>query len=308
MFSGNQGCRIDAPAKINLTLEILGRRPDGYHDIRSLLVPVALADRLELREAARDALDVVPDGVDAGGIGPPRDNLILRAVDLVRATAKLDRSVAIRLTKRIPIGGGLGGGSADAAATLVGLNHLWRLGWPRERLMELGARLGSDVPALVHGGAVCIEGRGERITPVLTGADGKTPGFCVLLVNPGLAISTGEIYRSCCGVLTSAQNSYKVMHSALRRGDLTAAAAGLFNGLETSAFQKYPAVGRLAQQLKAAGAAGVLMSGSGSTVFALVKDAGQGERMQRDLPGGYWSRVTWTLPDGVMAAHGFLEP
>ncbi|NLF22022.1 MAG: 4-(cytidine 5'-diphospho)-2-C-methyl-D-erythritol kinase [Lentisphaerae bacterium] len=303
-------CRVAAPAKINLTLEVLGRRADGYHDIRSILVPVSLADDVELRESDGDRLEVVPDDVDTGAIGPAAENLALRAAGLLRRRAGLARRVAIRIVKRIPVGGGLGGGSADAAATLAGLNRLWGLDWPQARLMELAAELGSDVPALVHGGAVCIEGRGERVTPVLD-ADrrgGDTPGFCVLLVNPGLAISTGEIYRTRAEGLTSSPDSYTITHSALRSGDVEAAATGLFNGLEERVFSKYPVVGRLARQLKTTAAAGVLLSGSGATVFALVRNAAQAERIRRSLPGGYWSRVVWTLPDGVMAAHGFLEP
>ena len=308
MFYGRQACWVDAPAKINLTLEVLGRRADGYHDIRSLLMPVALADRIELRESDRDALEVVADGVDLSALGPPAANLAVRAMERLRQLTKRGGPLAIRIVKRIPIGGGLGGGSADAAATLVGLNHLWSLGWSRERLMELGAELGSDIPALVHGGAVCMEGRGERVSPALVGATGPVPGFTVLLANPGLTISTAEVYRSYAGGLTSGPNFYTITHSSLRSGDVEGTAAGLFNGLEASVYAKYPGVGRLAQQLKSAGALGVLLSGSGATVFALVKDVEHGERIRRDILGDYWSRVTWTLPDGVMAAHGFLEP
>ena len=133
-------------------------------------------------------------------------------------------------------------------------------------------------------------------------------GLFVLLANPGIAISTAEVYRACSGVLTSERNSYTILHSALPGGDVTVAARGLFNGLEAGVFLKYPAVGRVAQLLKAAGAPGVLLSGSGASVFALVEDVGQGERIRRVLPGDCWSCLTWTLPDGVMAAHGFLEP
>ena len=134
-------CRVAAPAKINLTLEVLGCRADGYHDIRSILVPVSLADDVELRESDGDRLEVVPDDVDTGAIGPAAENLALRAAGLLRRRAGLARRVAIRIVKRIPVGGGLGGGSADAAATLAGLNRLWGLDWPQARLMELAAEL-----------------------------------------------------------------------------------------------------------------------------------------------------------------------
>ena len=308
MSTGKRACWIEAPAKINLTLEILGRRPDGYHEIRSLLMPLALADRIEIREAPREALEVVPDGVEIAAIGPAEDNLAVRAASLVRQRAGVSQPLALRIVKRIPIGGGLGGGSADAAATLVALNRLWNLGWPLGTLLELGSQLGSDVPALVHGGAVRMEGRGERVAAAWPEAAGRIPRMPVLLVNPGIAVSTAEVYRSCSGVLTAERNSYTIVHSALPGGDVTVAARGLFNGLEAGVFRKYPAVGRVAQLLKAAGAPGVLLSGSGASVFALVEDVGQGERIRRVLPGDCWSCLTWTLPDGVMAAHGFLEP
>ncbi len=305
-----RSCWIHAPAKINLTLEVLGRRTDGYHDIRSLMMPLALADCLEICEADEEHFDVVADGVDLGEIGPANRNLAWRAAELVRQRAGVSQPLAVRLIKRIPIGGGLGGGSADAAAMLVALNQLWKLGWTRQQLMELGAELGSDVPGLVHGGAVCIEGRGERVTPACAGAGGWEPQWPVLLVNPGIAVSTAEVYQACSrsGVLTSETNFYNIVNSALLGGNLQAVAGGLFNGLEAGVFQKYPAIERIAQLLKAAGAPGVLLSGSGATVFALVRDVEQGEQIRRDLPGGMWNRLTWTLPDGVMAAHGFLEP
>ncbi len=308
MSIGKKGCWINAPAKINLTLEILGRRPDGYHDIRSLLMPLDLCDRLEIREAPRDVLEVVADGVEIASIGPAAENLAMRAAGLVRRRAGVPQPLAVSIVKRIPVGGGLGGGSADAAAMLVALNQLWGLGWPRETLIGLAQELGSDVPGLVHGGAVRLEGRGERVAAAWPDAAGRIPRLPVLLVNPGIAVSTAEVYRSCSGVLTSERDSYTIVHSALLGGGPRAAAQGLFNGLEAGVFQKHPAVARVAQLLKAAGAPGVLLSGSGATVFALVEDVGQGERIRRDLPGDLWSRLTWTLPDGVMAAHGFLEP
>lgn len=308
MSTGKRACWINAPAKINLTLEILGRRPDGYHDIRSLLMPLDLADRLEIREAPREAFEVVADGVETAAIGPAEENLAVRAANLMRRRAGVSQPLAVRLVKHIPVGGGLGGGSADAAAMLVALNHLWNLGWTRAALVALGQELGSDVPGLVHGGAVLLEGRGERVSAAWPEAAGRPPRLPVLLVNPGIAVSTAAVYRGCTGVLTSAADSYTILHSALLGGDPRAAAGGLFNGLEAGVFGSHPAVARVAHLLKAAGAPGVLLSGSGATVFALVEDPGQGERIRRDLPGDLWSRLTWTLPDGVMAAHGFLEP
>lgn len=301
-------CWVDAPAKVNLTLEVLGKRPDGFHDLRSLIVPVELCDRIELTAAESNSLEVVPDGVGLADLCPPSRNLALRAAELLQRRHGVVAGAHIRIVKRIPIGAGLGGGSADAAGVLVGLNRLWRLGLARATLMEMGVELGCDVPAIVHGGAVCMEGKGERITPLRREGEASAPGFTLVLANPRIAISTAEVYRACPGVLTSGTNSYNLVYSSVRRGDLAAAAAGLFNGLEQGVFARHPEVGQLAACMRAAGACGVLMSGSGSTVFALVTDRDHGERVRQAIPSRYWSQVTRTLPDGVMAAHGPLEP
>ncbi len=302
-------CWVNAPAKINLTLEVLGRRPDGYHEVRSLLMPVDLCDRVELTTAAADGLEVVPDGVDIAALCAPERNLAMRALALTRKRHGGGKGgVHIRIVKRIPVGGGLGGGSADAAAVLIGLNRLWNLGQSRRALMALGIELGCDVPALIHGGAVIVEGRGEIVRPVLDGREGPVPGFTVVLANPRLSVSTAEAYRCCCGVLTSPDDCCSVIVSSVRSGDVSAASSGLFNGLEAGVFARYPEVGRAAGLLRAAGAEGVLMSGGGATVFALVADRLHGERVRRALPPFYWSQVARTLPDGVMVAHGPLEP
>ena len=309
------GLWISAPAKVNLTLEILGVRPDGYHDLRSVVVPLELADTVELRPAAPErgvTLEVVADGVPMGAIGPEGKNLAVRAARLVRERKGVGEGVAIRIVKRIPIGGGLGGGSADAAAVLNGLDLLWGLGMPEAERMALGAELGSDVPAQVAGRAVLMEGRGERVTPLCGpgGADGGRCGVAripIVLANPGIAVSTAEVYGSCNGRLTSREGIYYNVRSSLHRGDVCALAQNLFNGLEAGVFAGHPEVGRLAGLLRSAGATGVLMSGSGASVFGLVEDEAHGRRILAGLPGDVWCRQTAILPDGVMAAHGPLE-
>ena len=215
----------------------------------------------------------------------------------------------IRLTKRIPLGGGLGGGSADAAAVLVGLNSLFsEPPFSRAELAAMGAEIGSDIPAMVTGGTVMMEGRGEIVTP-LRGPDGRSPlpSMAVLLANPGTHVSTAEAYRESNAVLTSSAFSCNILSSPNCVGSASACAAWLFNGLERAVFARHPEVAALAARLRQAGAAPVLMSGSGATVFALADDAAEAERLARALPDGCWWTVTRTLPDGVMAAHGPLE-
>lgn len=305
-------CAIDATAKVNLSLEIFGRRPDGYHDLRSVVTPVALADRVTLTlEGAGVALAVhAAPGVDLGKIGPDEENLAFRAARLLQTRHGAPDGVRIDILKRIPIGGGLGGGSADAAAVLTGLNQLGRLGLSRATLRALGAELGSDVPALIHGGAVVMRGRGERVASIVAGVQRPISGYWMVIANPGVFVRTCDAYRQCCstGGLTGRPNTYKNIRSSVRNGDVHGAAAALFNGLERGVFAAYPETARLAARMRDAGGLGVLLSGSGASVFALVRDEIHGEDVRRKLGASVWSVLTKTLPDGVMAAHGPLEP
>ena len=341
---------VPAYAKINLTLELLGVRPDGYHAIRSVVVPVELHDDVEISVASPESpeglespeslgshlsLEVVADGVSLTNIGPAESNLAVRAArlfldrlhsSLVTRHSSLASdglpSLAIRLTQRIPLGGGLGGGSADAAAVLLGLNSLVtrhsslvtpnspvpHSPFPVSDLMDMAASLGSDIPAMVHGGTVIMEGRGEVVTPVRDAAGhSPLPSMAVLLANPGTHVSTAEAYQESNAVLTSSAFSCNILSSPNCVGSASACAAWLFNGLERAVFARHPEVAALAARLREAGAAAVLMSGSGATVFALADDAAEAERLSRALPDGCWWTVTRTLPDGVMAAHGPLE-
>ncbi len=299
-------------AKINLSLEVLRKRTDGFHDLRSVVVPVSLSDEVDLAlDGTEPALAVeAGEGIDLSVIGPPAENLAMRAVRLLQARCGAPAGVRIRIRKRIPIGGGLGGGSADGAAVLWGLNRLCRLGLSARALQELGVELGSDLPAMLHGGAVCMEGRGERVRSILEGAPRPVPGFWLVLANPGIAVPTRHAYQlcSCIEGLTASPNSFNNVASSVRSGNVLGAAAALFNGLEPGVFGAYPATARLAERLRDAGGLGVLMSGSGASVFALVRDEPHGEEVRRKLGAGVWSRLMKTLPDGVMVAHGPLEP
>ena len=329
---------VPAYAKINLTLELLGVRPDGYHAIRSVVVPVELHDDVEIslspaREAGHSpseqniSLEVVADDVSLANLGPAESNLAVRAARLFlgrlrEGTGNKEQGTgndsgtplcimhcALCITKRIPLGGGLGGGSADAAAVLVGLNSLFpEPPFSRAELAAMGAEIGSDIPAMVHGGTVLMEGRGEKVTP-LFGPDGHSPlpSMAVLLANPGTHVSTAEAYRESSDVLTSSAFSCNILSSPNCVGSASACAAWLFNGLEGAVFARHPEVADIAARLRKAGATAVLMSGSGATVFALADDETEAERLAQALPDGCWWTVTRTLPDGVMAAHGPLE-
>ena len=312
MFADIQLLVVEAPAKVNLSLEVLGKRLDGYHELRSVVVPVALTDRVELTLTGADielSVDAAP-GIDLSRLGRQEENLAYRAAQLLQTRYGAPAGIRIHIHKRIPIGGGLGGGSADAAAVLAGIHRLANLQASPAALQTLGAELGSDVPALLHGGAVRMEGRGERVASILEGVARPVPGFWLVIANPGICISTCHAYRMCVctGGLTERPNSFNNIVSSVRSGDVHGAAAALFNGLEPGVFAAYPETARLAACLRDAGGMGAILSGSGASVFALVRDEADGEEVRRKLGAGVWSVVAKTLPDGVMAAHGPLEP
>ena len=305
--------------KINLYLEVLGIRENGYHDIRSVLVPVSLCDALTLERTDKDIDTIVQSCAetqsDLLGWGDeglcPTKNLATRAAMALKDATGCEGGVRITLQKRIPVGGGLGGGSADAAATLKGLNELWGTGLDLGELMIIGAGLGCDVPALLQGGAVSMEGMGESVSPLPLGTEGADAGWHLVILNPGFRVSTGDIYARCTSALTSRDGEFMNMVSALRCGDVNLAGRSLFNGLQETVFRKYPLVRMLAEALVEAGAVGSLVSGSGASVFGLALDEaharGVAERARERLEVSVWSCISRTLPDGVTVAHGPLE-
>jgi len=305
MTNQNKRIEIQAPAKVNLFLDILGKRPDKYHDIRSLLVPVALFDKVVIETRGQGIETIVDSKIMFEGIPWPvsmvkdADNLTTRAARLLKETTGYPGGARIVLEKRIPIAGGLGGGSSDAAAVLNGLNTIWNTGLSREELMNLGSSLGSDVPALVHDGVVCMEGTGDRVTPVPmnTGCS-----LWMVLVNPGFGVSTTDIYSRYTPDLTSvsSQTMFDRVLSGLADGCQQRIAGGLFNVLQKTVFRKYPLLELIKKELEKAGAMGVLLSGTGATVFALVQDADHGRKVEVRLRESVDCPV-WT---GIVKAIG----
>ena len=254
--------RLAAHAKINLTLEVLGTRPDGYHDLRSVVTTIPLHDDVELLDAPADevTVEMEGDGMEAPRV-PCEANLAVRAARALAAAAGVSRGVRIRIVKHIPVGAGLGGGSADAAAVLNGLNEMWGLELPKERLCEIGAEVGSDVPALVLGGVVLMEGRGERVTPLVRRARPTTGGSrsCAtesdwsrfVLRTPPVCASTARVYAE------------------FREED-----RGKFrNDLQPAACRLYPAIEKMVAEMEAEGLEDVQMTGSGSAVFGWRKES-----------------------------------
>ncbi len=299
MVSAGSVITIEAFAKINLTLEILGKRPDGYHELRSIVMPVSLTDTLTLTSTyAQTAMTLTANpGVNLSHIGPIDKNLAVRAARIIQERYHVNAGARIHIHKRIPIGGGLGGGSADAAGIILGLNTLWQLNRPCDELMVLGAELGSDVPVLVHGGAVLMEGRGERVC----GLFGDTPptecaGFWLVIANPGIMCSTADVFKKWRGGLTAGPSILHNMSSSIRTSDVSAAAEALHNGLQPIVYAEYHGVAQTAAHLREAGCLGVLLSGSGASVFGLVRDEAHGQEVSRKLDAGLWHVLVHTCP------------
>jgi 4-diphosphocytidyl-2-C-methyl-D-erythritol kinase len=271
-----------APAKLNVFLRVLAARGDGYHELESVVLPLSLADNVTVTEAEK--LDVVvgseidlTEGLDAGGM-----NLsLVAALALAEACGGPIRGAEIRILKRIPVAAGLGGGSADAAATLLALNDLWGCGLDREALLSIGERIGSDVPAMLTGGAVMMRGRGERIAPVHT----VTTWW---VVRPfGFPTRSPDAYRwwdedgGAIGPDTGA------IVAAAETGDVDLLGHAMFNDLEEPVARRHPEIADVKRSLLDAGALGAIMSGSGPTVVALARHMGHADALVEAVPGSF---------------------
>lgn len=256
-------------AKLNLSLDVFGTRPDGYHEIASVMQSLALSDVLTFESRPRGiSLEVSGKPVVAG-----EKNLVLRAARLLAASTRCGRGAAITLRKNIPVAAGLGGGSADAAGTLVGLNRLWELGRDARFLCALGAQIGADVPFCVVGGTALATGVGEELAllPPL-------PELGVLLIKLSYGISTAAVYRAYDSLQSICRPVAREMAEALTRYDWRQALRKCGNALEGVTFREHPELQLLKNKLLEAGAVCALMSGSGPTVFGVFETTQEAAR------------------------------
>lgn len=266
-----------APAKINLSLDVLYKRDDGFHEVEMVMTMVDLADRLELSEVPGDKIII---SSQVGYIPVNEKNLAFKAAKLIKDTYEVKQGVYIHLDKHIPMSAGLAGGSSDAAATLRGLNRLWNLGIKQEELQQLAAKIGSDVPFCVAGGTALAQGRGEKLQKL---AD--PPNCWVVLAKPPISISTVDIYRK-FNVQEMSDISYtgRVIQ-AIEQRDYEQLCLALGNQLEQVTLKKHPGVAYLKESMLRLGADGALMSGSGPTVFGLVSKQSKLARIYNGLRG-----------------------
>ncbi|GAB4536521.1 MAG: 4-(cytidine 5'-diphospho)-2-C-methyl-D-erythritol kinase [Thermodesulfovibrionia bacterium] len=292
MFTHHPSLSLRAYAKINWFLKVLELRADGYHEIRSLIQKVTLYDVLEF--SLSDGLTLKTDMAL-----PIEDNLVYKTMRLMKDRYNVKDGVTIRLKKDIPIGAGLGGGSSDAAVTLIGLNELWSLNLSHNDLFGLAEGLGSDVPFFLHGAMAYVEGRGERVAE----CNAINP-IHILLVKPHLSISTAWAYRRLselrAGELTKIGDNVdniEAFINCVRRVDIGCIGRysdTALNDLESASLREYPVIGEIKYRLLQEGAVFSLMSGSGPTVFGVFESEGDAMEASRSF-GDYWTAVVKTI-------------
>lgn len=261
-----------SPAKVNLHLSVLRRRPDGYHDIKTLLQCINLFDELAFRP--------IPEGItircDEGKIPANEDNIVYRAAQRLFRYTGYTGGVSVEIVKNIPVAAGLGGGSSNAATTLMALNELFAFHLSRDELMKIGAAVGADVPFFIFAKRAWAEGIGDILTEA-----SDVPFFWFVLVNPGFPVSTGEIYRGLNLPLTKDDISYTMRRPPEQDGFLSL----LKNDLESVTIKLHPVLLEIKDKLKAEGARAALMSGSGPTVFGLFDEEGTAQKAAAAIRG-----------------------
>ncbi|WP_298564445.1 4-(cytidine 5'-diphospho)-2-C-methyl-D-erythritol kinase [uncultured Phascolarctobacterium sp.] len=250
-----------AHAKINLGLDVLGKRPDGYHEVRMVMQSIGLSDTVTIEEGEGLTVET-----DHGGLAGGPDNLAWKAAALLARSCGKTPNVHIRLNKKIFLAAGLAGGSSDAAAVLRGLNRLWRLNMTAADLEKLAAELGSDIPFCVTGGTALAEGRGERLTALP-----EVPKLLLVLAKPKLEVATGWVYGNFRQDKVGSRPDIDGIIKALEQGAAAELLASCGNVLESVTIPAHPVIAEIKQKMLAAGAKYALMSGSGPTVFAVAE-------------------------------------
>ncbi len=268
-----------SPAKINLYLRIVGKRADGYHELETVMLPLDFGDQIALRSRK----STITLECDDPRLPTDDSNLVLRAARKLAKAFPAGKGAKISLKKRTPLAAGLGGGSSNAAITLLGLKRLWKLDATSEKMHSLAASMGSDINFFMAGGAALCRGRGEKIEAVPCKFSAA-----VLLVNPGFGISTKWAYESWARAvplgagLTASPPEVSLLLRALAEDDLTGVSRCLFNSLEAPSIRKFPVLELIKDAMRDGGAAGALMSGSGATVFGLFPDVKQAKVSARE--------------------------
>jgi len=273
--------------KINLTLDILGKREDGYHEVEMVMQSIALADSLTIEK--KDSISISSNHQE---VPIDKSNLVYKVAEALKKHTGYTGGAHFHIEKRIPVAAGLAGGSTNAASALKGLNRLWELGLAEKELREIGAKLGADIPFCLLGGTAIARGKGEKLTLL-----NDVPPLDLVLVKPPIGVSTKEVYGNfkCEEVIKNPATSK--MKKAIKEGDIVGITENVGNVLEAVTLKMHPEIKKIKEKLLAAGARTALMSGSGPTVFAIVDNQQQGEEIVEKIKeDGLMAFVTKTVP------------
>ena len=273
---------LKTPAKINFGLQLLYKRPDGFHELQTILQMIALFDEMEFFVGNGDIKLIC----NKPGVPADESNLVFKAANALREKfpVKTRSGVIIQLKKNIPAGAGLGGGSGNAALALLGLNKFWDLGLNCDELITFAVSLGSDVPFFLVSPTALGTGRGDKIVKIISPR--KT---AIIVVFPGFSISTAWVYQNLKLELTKMQNNISILQKFLSQSYTLQVGSSLLNHLEPVVFKKYPVVREIKDKLLEIGACGALMSGSGSSVFGIFEDSCKAKDAYEIFPKGEWS-------------------
>lgn len=258
-----QPLQLKAYAKVNLGLDVIGKRADGYHEVRMIMQTVKLYDRITMEK--NDSGKIILS-TNLPYLPVNEKNLVYRAIDMIRQAYNLSEGVTVNIVKRIPVAAGMAGGSSDAAAAFVGMNQLFELGITQQKLMEFGVKLGADIPYCIMRGTALSEGIGEILTPLP-----PIPNCWFLIVKPTFSMSTKFVYENLHLDEIPVHPDIDGMKDALYNRDLTGVTDRMENVLEQVTQLHYPAIGEIKEIMRREGALNALMSGSGSTVFGIFK-------------------------------------
>ena len=256
---------LKSRAKINLSIDVLGKRQDGYHLVEMIMQTIDLYDLIEINERDNDQITIKSTSDE---IPLDCNNLVYKAANLIKKTFNINKGVEIHIKKNIPVAAGMAGGSSNAAAVLVGLNKLWNLNLSNQQLEKIGLKLGADVPFCINGGAVLASGIGEELTPI----KGLTKDVCILVCKPDLFVSTKEVYECIDSKDIDKRPNNKFLIECLKNEDTRQLAENMFNVLEGVTMDKHPVIQQIKDIMTNNRALGAMMSGSGPTVFGLYEN------------------------------------
>lgn len=271
---------LKSRAKVNLSIDVLGKREDGYHLVEMIMQTIDLYDKLKITEIEENSILIKSNSLD---IPLNEDNIMYKAVNLLRDQFNIEKGIEISIEKNIPVAAGMAGGSSNAAAVLVGLNKLWNLGLSENELKDIGLKLGADVPFCITGGSALAEGIGEELTNI----KGLPEDLNILVCKPNIFVSTKEVYQSLNMDKVKRRPKNKELIDALQKEDVKFISENMVNVLEEVTSLKYSEIGQIEDIMIKNKALGSMMSGSGPTVFGLFDNKDCAIKAKEDLQAKY---------------------